>query len=232
MIRICSIGGCGCTTIFCKLIKNKIDATKEHFLYSELVNINRLIDLYNNGVVISDKYKTEDICVYVYNDPILAMISRIRRGMIYKHSSLIKDKNSDLYLLINDIKENFKNRRHLFKNDKVKDRQNALNVWKDILKVIVQDCIKHKRDTYGVLEHFESFYMHKTKASIFIDPFRHKNDFARLNTFLNTNIFQINVGNRCSDYTFLYDISPFAHEFITFYQGIDRKICEMIDSTR
>ena len=231
MVRVCSIGGCGCSAISEKLRSNKIDNTKLHLLYCEFIILDKFFGKYD-VITIDDIYSPDDICIYVYNDPILSMLSRVRRGHMYLRSSYITNENNQIYHTMKDLDKDFQRRKLHFVKDKTSFEQERLNYYKNILKAIIQDSIEYKRDTYGVLEHFEGYYTNKSKSIIFVDPYRHKDDFIRLNSFLNTDFFKFELKERKSDYKFLYDITPYANEFITFYQDIDKKICKMIDSTR
>ena len=180
-VWVVSFGGVGCSYIFSQLAKSKISTNHPH-------DIDGLKHLYSP---VSTKYSEHidkfDKIIYVYNDPLLAILSHLKRGWLFgQHRKITGARvTGNPAILTSDVCKNY-----------IEFEKHTLSI---------------NKDQFGCSTHFEEWYNYEHKKPILFVDFRDKTFEHQIQIFLDSHVkFELKQRtcnkNRCkNDMIAIYD---------------------------
>lgn len=180
-VWVVSFGGVGCSYTLAQLAKSKISTNHQD-------DSDGLKHLYSP---VSTKYSEQidkvDKIIYIYNDPLLAILSHIKRGWLFEqHRKITGAKiTGNPAVLTDDVCKNY------------------IDFEKHTLAM--------NNDQFGCSIHFEQWYNYEHKKPILFIDFRDKTFEHQIQTFINTPVkFELKQRtsnkNRCkADIIAVYD---------------------------
>jgi hypothetical protein len=139
------------------------------------------------------KPKTQKI-VYVYNDPLLALISRFRRNLLFSGWALNQRSNS-LHLEKSAMTEEIKNEFLLYGAFLRKTQEEANTIGRlprkyemHFAEKLFSYIEKTKKDLYGIADHFQEAYSLRKDLDILFLDIRNPNASEKLSKFFKRQI--------------------------------------------
>lgn len=222
-ITILSVGGCGCTYVLDLLQAHypELKVNKRHLLSEELL------------------FKPKQTFIYIHNDPLLALLSRYRRGILYKgwaqwdHVGSLHLKTIDLpKTSLEEIYEDFSVYKAFLEKPPKNKKKNSIGILspdfeKEFAQNLFKTTIKHEKDCYGIESHFDYVFSLKNKINVHFLDVRDPTISKKLTNIVNKPI-DFEFKERESSKKDLKHIKCNSKKIVEIYSSLDKKITNLI----